>query len=53
MSLRSKIASCETIEDVLRIDSMVGETWKEEHPDVPLSEVSLDQIKSFALDLIE
>ncbi len=53
MSLRSKITSCKTVDEVLLIDSMIRGIWEEEHPDVPLPEVSLDEIKRFALGLVD
>lgn len=53
MSLHSRIMSCDTVDAVSRIDSMIADLWKEEHPDAPLAEVPLDEIKRFALGLIE
>ncbi len=32
---------------------MIGDVWEQEHLGVPLTDVSLDEAKRFALDLVE
>jgi hypothetical protein len=50
MSLRSKIQNCKTVEELRSLDSMIGEVWDAEHPN---TSPTLDQLKRFALDLVE